>query len=54
MRAKDLIEVLTVLRETLPTLTRISAYERAQTMMRKSESGMIEEQRRLISQPENI
>jgi hypothetical protein len=42
MRTKDLIEVLTSLRKTFPTLKRISSYGRAQTMMRKSESEMQE------------
>ncbi len=42
MRTKDLIEVLTTLREAFPSLKRISSYGRAQTMMRKSE-GEIQE-----------
>ena len=38
MRTKDLIEVLTTLKEAFPSLKRISSYGRAQTMMRKSEA----------------
>lgn len=42
MRTKDLIEVLTTLKEAFPSLKKISSYGRAQTMMRKSESEMQE------------
>ena len=38
MRTKDLIEVLTTLKEAFPSLKRISSYGRTQTMMRKSEA----------------
>lgn len=42
MRTKDLIKVLTTLKEAFPSLKRISSYGRAQTMMRKSEAEMKE------------
>lgn len=42
MKTKNLIEVLTVLKEAFPSLRRISSYGRAQTMMRKSEAEMKE------------
>lgn len=42
MRTKDLVEVLTTLKEAFPSLKRISSYGRAQTMMRKSEAEIQE------------
>lgn len=42
MRTQDLIEVLTTLKSTFPSLKRISSYGRAQTMMRKSEEEIKE------------
>lgn len=42
MKTDDLIEVLTTLKKTFPSLKRISSYGRAQTMMRKSEAEMQE------------
>ena len=38
MRTKDLIEVLTTVKEAFPSIKRISSYGRAQTMMRKTEA----------------
>ncbi len=42
MRTQDLIEILTTLKKTFPSLRQISSYGRAQTMMRKSGSEMRE------------
>lgn len=40
MRTKDLIQLLTALKRSFPTLKRISSYGRAQTIMRKTEAEM--------------
>lgn len=42
MRTKDLLEVLKTLKEAFPSLARISSYGRAQTMMKKSQSEILE------------
>ncbi|MBW1779550.1 MAG: radical SAM protein [Deltaproteobacteria bacterium] len=36
MKTKDLVEVLTFLRETLPEITRVTTYSRSRTVVRKS------------------
>ncbi len=42
MKTKNLIEVLNTLKQTFPSLKKISSYGRAQTMLRKSESEIQE------------